>query len=65
MVYLNSSAIHAVHYNPSSATLTVWFTNGGHGYDYYSVPAAIYQGLLAAPSKGRYFAMFIRDQYGG
>jgi len=63
MQYLNSSAIRAVHYDPKSKTLTIWFTSGDQGYDYYNVPEWIYSGLLAASSKGQYFNQYIRDQY--
>ena len=63
MHYLNSSAISAVNYNATTRTLTIWFTHGGHSYDYFGVPNAVYQGLLNASSKGAYFNAFIRDQY--
>jgi KTSC domain len=32
-------------------------------YLYFSVPAAVYQALLGAPSKGRYFNGTIRGRY--
>ena len=63
MKYLNSTAIHAVNYNAATKTLTIWFTSGGNGYDYYNVPDAVYYGLLRASSKGQYFNAYIRDQY--
>lgn len=63
MQYLNSSAISAAQYNPGTKTLTIWFTSGGQGYDYYGVPERVYLGLLSAPSKGQYFNLYIRDQY--
>lgn len=63
MHYFNSTAIHAAKYNPASMTLTIWFTSGSRGYDYYRVPMAIYLGLLNAPSAGQYFNDYIRDQY--
>ncbi len=63
MYYFNSRAIHAANYNPTTGTLTIWFTSGGHGYDYYGVPAAVYLGLLGAFSAGRYFHDNIRDRY--
>jgi hypothetical protein len=43
--------------------LTLWFTSGGQGYDYYHVPQRVFDGLLGASSKGRYFNAYIRDQY--
>ena len=63
MQYLNSSAIWAVQYNPGTRTLTIWFTSGSRGYDYYGVPETVYLGLINASSKGRYFNDYIRDQY--
>lgn len=63
MQYVSSSAMSAVKYNASTKTLTIWFTSSGQGYDYYSVPEAIYFGLLHAGSKGQYFNAYIRDQY--
>ena len=63
MIYLNSSAIHAVSYNSTTKTLTIWFTSSGRGYDYYGVPDYVYEGLLNAGSKGQFFNAYIRDQY--
>ena len=63
MQIFGSTAIYAVNYDPSTRVLTIWFQHGAHGYNYYSVPLVIYDGLLAASSKGRYFNAYIRDQY--
>lgn len=63
MQHFNSTAIRAANYNPQTRTLTLWFTSGGQGYDYYSVPLHVYDGLLGASSKGQYFNAYIREQY--
>ena len=63
MHYFNSSAIRAASYNPATGVLTLWFTSGVLGFDYYGVPISIFEGLLMAPSKGQYFNAYIRDQY--
>jgi hypothetical protein len=63
MHYFNSTAIRAANYNLATGTLTLWFTSGGQGYDYFGVPAYIFEGLLNAVSKGSYFNAYIRDQY--
>lgn len=63
MQYLNSSAIHAVDYDFWSGTLYVQFTSGTQFYEYYNVPVTKYLGLLAASSKGKYFAANIRKQH--
>lgn len=61
-VQLDSSAISQVEYDSSSRTLRVWFTSG-KVYDYYGVPQDIYEGLISAPSAGKFFNDHIRDQY--
>jgi hypothetical protein len=63
MVNVSSSAIRSVSYNPATRNLTICFTSEGSGYDYYNVPQYIYDGLLQASSKGRYFQQYIREQY--
>jgi hypothetical protein len=63
MQYFSSTAIRAASYNAQTRTLTLWFTSGSQGYDYYNVPQYVYDGLLSAPSKGQYFNAYIRDQY--
>ncbi|WP_407673775.1 KTSC domain-containing protein [Parasphingorhabdus litoris] len=63
MIALNSRAIRGVSYDSNTATLTIWFTSGEQGYDYYNVPAHVYDGLLKASSHGSYFNHYIRDQY--
>ena len=35
----------------------------GELYTYLGVPTEVYEGLLAAESKGRFFQAHIRDQY--
>jgi len=32
-------------------------------YQYFNVPKEIYEGLLIASSKGKYFNLFIKDKY--
>ena len=59
---ISSSNIAAVGYDPSSETLEIEFTSGGV-YQYYNVPLSIYEALLAAPSKGSFFAAQIRDRF--
>lgn len=62
MVYVNSSAIHAVDYDESSLQLEITFTSGGT-YTYYGVPKWKYLGLINAASVGAYFNEHIRDQH--
>lgn len=64
MPTFNSSAITRAEYDPSTRTLSLWFTGSGGPYYYYGVPQSVYEGLLGAASKGTYFNDHIRDQYG-
>jgi hypothetical protein len=63
MVYFNSTAIHGAAYDTKSSVLYLQFTSGARVYDYPGVPQYIFDGLLAASSKGVYFNRYIRDQY--
>ena len=63
MPYLNSSAIRQVEYDASSSRMTIWFKQGGQGYNFCGVPAHIYEGLINAGSAGTYYDMHIRDRY--
>ena len=56
---LSSTSIATAAYDPSTCTLDIRFHTGRH-YRYFAVPAQIYQELLAADSKGRYFNQHIR-----
>lgn len=50
MVRVNSSAISAVGYDPTSRRMKITFTQG-HTYDFCGVPQHVYDGLLRASSK--------------
>lgn len=64
MPYFNSTAIARAEYNERSQELTIWFRDGRHPYTYFRVPLSVYQDLLAANSKGTYFARSIEPIYG-
>lgn len=59
---LRSSNLASASYDPDIETLTVEF-NSGAIYSYSGVPQAVYEGLVSAPSPGRYFAAAIKDAY--
>lgn len=63
MEYVISSNLRAVDYNPLNGTLTIQFHSGSM-YEYYNVPQHIYDGLLSAPSKGKYHHRHIKNSYG-
>lgn len=62
MIKVNSSDINAVDYDYQRKTLTILFHSGGK-YEYYNVPLNVYNSLLSAESKGRYFDKFIKHYY--
>ncbi len=59
---VNSSNLSSVGYDGTSGTLEIEFHSGGV-YQYFSVPYAIYAGLMAASSLGRYFYAYIKYHY--
>ena len=59
---VNSSNLRAVGYNPMTETLTIQF-HSGHIYEYYYVPQYMYDGLMSAPSKGKYHHRYIKNSY--
>lgn len=61
-IIVESSCIHAVDYKPKERILEVSFTSGTT-YRYDSVPQEVYDGLLAADSKGRYLRQHIIGSY--
>jgi hypothetical protein len=54
--------VQSVGYDPQGHVLEIEFQNDGV-YQYEDVEQDIYTDLMAAPSKGRYFAERIRDNY--
>jgi hypothetical protein len=62
MTPLASSDLRGADYDPSIATLTIWFHDGSV-YEYYTVPHSEYVGLLNASSHGQYFHAHIKDRY--
>lgn len=59
-ISVSSSNISSVGYEGN--TLEIAFHNGGV-YHYANVPQQIYQGLMAAGSKGSFFHQNIKDVY--
>ncbi len=60
MIHVDSSNLSSVGYENGNLYITF---NSGATYCYFNVPEAIYRGLLAAGSKGRYHADFIKNSY--
>jgi hypothetical protein len=62
MPQVTSSVIRLIDYNERTAALRIIFHETG-SYTYYAVPKSVYQALLCASSKGRFFNEHIRDRY--
>lgn len=60
MVPVSSSNLAAVGYEGS--TLYIQFHTGGF-YRYFDVPPSVYEGLMKAPSHGRFFLAHIKNVY--
>lgn len=60
---LASSAISRVRYDIETGTMEIEFPSG-QTYTYPNVPSSVYNGLLAAPSPGRYYFREIKGVYG-
>lgn len=57
-----SSDLASVGYERTSLTLEIEFQNGAI-YQYFDVPEHVHDGLMAAPSKGRYFNAHIKGVF--
>lgn len=62
MIEVSSFAIRAIGYTATSSFLKITFSEG-HTYDFFGVPEHVFNGLLGAPSKGRYYNDHIRGFY--
>lgn len=67
MVYLNSTAIRSVEWNPDTRRMVIVF-NGGNPYTYCGVPEWVYLGLISAASagchfNGGYFNQHVKGRY--
>ncbi len=59
---VESSTLAAVAYDEARQLLQLEFCSRSV-YQYFSVPSAVHEALLAAPSKGRYFNQAIRGRF--
>ncbi len=59
---VTSSNLKSVGYDRKNRILEIEFQNG-RVYRYHGVPPEEYEGLLTAPSLGKYFIANIRDAY--
>lgn len=61
-VRVESTVLASAAYNVTDSTLQLEFRSGAV-YLYFNVPAAIYEALLAADSKGSFFSHQIRPVF--
>ncbi|WP_396588633.1 KTSC domain-containing protein [Bermanella sp. R86510] len=59
---VGSSNIESIGYDSDSETLEVEFSNGGL-YQYFGVPAYVYDELMSASSHGGYLASNVKGIY--
>lgn len=59
---VESSALKSVGYDGSREVLVIKFTSGSV-YEYDDVPRSVYEELMNAPSKGRFFNANIKGLY--
>ena len=57
-----SSVITSFCYDEASQILAIAFKNGGI-YNYYDVPASVFEEMSGASSKGQFFLENVRDRY--
>jgi hypothetical protein len=57
-----SSTILSVGYDSASETLEIEFKGGGL-YQYYNLPEAVYQDLMASDSKGKFHNVYIKNSF--
>ncbi|AEW01161.1 KTSC domain-containing protein [Niastella koreensis] len=57
-----SSVVANMNYFPQTSTLRILFTSG-EIYDYLKVPAAIYEAMKKAGSKGTYLNTVIKKRF--
>ena len=60
--HVASSNIASIGYDPSSETLEIEFTNGAI-YQYFNMPSGLHEQLMAAPSKGQFLNLYVRNAY--
>lgn len=62
MIPVNSAAMLAVGYDDRAMQMQITFQQGDT-YTFCGVPRGVFEGLLAAASKGSYYNDHIKDRY--
>ncbi|MCB1056219.1 MAG: KTSC domain-containing protein [Acidobacteria bacterium] len=63
MIYVDSSNIEAIGYDPDAQELYVRFLKSGDTYVYYNVEECVFGEIMQADSKGIYLAANIKGRY--
>ncbi len=61
-VFIESACVSTIAFSFEENVLHIEFRNG-LAYEYFDVPASLYQELLSAPSKGAFVSRFIRGRF--
>lgn len=64
MVFVVSTTMEAVGYDPTTSELYIRFLRTGETYVYYGVPESSFRELMQSDSKGQYFNQNIRNVFG-
>jgi hypothetical protein len=59
---VQSSNIAEIGYDSDLSVLEIKFLDGSV-YQYLGVPEDIFQGIMSAPSHGKYFHQYVKDKY--
>jgi hypothetical protein len=60
---VESSNLLSIGYDPQASILEIEFVSNGEVWQYYDIPSNIFEELITADSKGRYFHRNIRGKY--
>ena len=63
MTSVESSLLNKVGYDPEAKTLVIQMNNSSDRYIYSNVSQAVFDDLLAAPSKGSFYVKKIKGKY--
>ena len=63
MTQVESSLIKEVGYDAATQVLTITFVDQEGTYEYQKVPESVYKELMAAESKGSFFAKNIKGKF--
>jgi len=61
--YVQSSALQSVGYDPVRKILELEFRDNGGVWQYFKIPASVYNKFIHAESPGNYFVTKIKGKY--